>query len=93
MSHDGKETMSKKSSKAKPKRHPGVGSNRLVRAQCQANVKRDDDLEACGKPATAAVVQDGDYVPVCGHHAKIARRNKWAVGSLRSNEDYGTPAR
>jgi hypothetical protein len=58
----------------------------IVRAHCQANVKRDDELDECGKLATGAVMEHGDYVPVCAHHAMIARRNHWAVGRLRSND-------
>ena len=64
----------------------GRPRQQVVRAQCQANVKRDDELDVCGKPATEAVVEHGDYVPVCAHHAMIARRNHWAVGCLRPNE-------
>lgn len=40
----------------------------------------------CGKPAIEAVVEHGDYLPVCGHHAMIARRNHWAIGRLRLNK-------
>lgn len=51
---------------------------------CQANAaSHGPDPEVCGKPATEAVVEHGDYVPVCSHHAMIARRNHWAVGHLK----------
>jgi len=53
---------------------------------CQANVKGKDDpddIDVCDKPATEAVVEHGDYVPVCSHHAMIARRNSWAVAKLK----------
>jgi hypothetical protein len=58
-------------------------------ATCQANVKSKtdpDDIDVCGKPATEAVVEHGDYVPVCSHHAMIARRNHWAVGRLKPHQ-------
>ena len=55
------------------------------KVKCQANVKRDGEVDVCGNPATKAVVENGDYVPVCVHHALIALRNHWAVVRLRPN--------
>lgn len=54
MSHDGKKTMNKKSSKAKPKRFPGVGSSRIVR-RTEPSL---DSLEV--------VVFGGQIIPILG---------------------------
>jgi hypothetical protein len=75
---------------------PSRSQQQVVRAHCQANVKSKtdpDDLDVCGQPATEAVVQHNDYVPVCAHHAMIARRNHWAVGHLRPNNALQRPAK
>lgn len=70
-------------------------AQRRPKRHCQANVKsgEDGELDACGKPATEAVVEHGDYIPVCAHHAMIARRNHWAVGRLRHNSEVSNPRR
>ena len=37
----------------------------------------------CLRPAVLAVVENGDYVPVCVYHSNVARHAVWSLGTLR----------
>jgi len=37
----------------------------------------------CRVTAVLAVVENGDYVPVCAHHSNVARHVGWKLGTLR----------
>lgn len=61
-----------------------VGCSELVRAQvCEAYNRRG---ERCDRNAEAAVVENGDYVPVCSFHKGVAINVGWAIGPLRPND-------
>lgn len=59
-------------------------------AACEATL-RDEHKTKCRLRAISAIVEHGDYVPVCPRHAEIARSMGWKMGALA--EAHGSDAR